>query len=341
MKKIILLLMLGLSLSVAKAQVPVVSGYSWYWKCTNYLTFTVTGPASSWVQIAPYIGPNWLGPNIYNNYNFAPGTHTIVVGPALYSIVAYNNANFLQYGGCNVNVPQRCFIKKIEVKNYDWTARSIIVGPTDPAGEMDDADQVSAVKWKVEELDPFTTEPWYSVESEDCWADFNQLGVDNNFTGFDNENNDYMSGNTHIDCNGALGYFAEDRVYRFTRSYKYYNDEDPDYWYEHGLIVGPGFSPDDDCPSCHAMQAMAISQDADATIGVFPNPSKGSFTIAIAENATTVTAEIWSMTGQLVDSFSFTGSAFSYNGPEKLSSGTYMLRVINGDKQTMQRIIIE
>jgi hypothetical protein len=339
MKKIIILLILGLSLSAAQAQVPGVSGYSWYYRCTNYLTFTVSGPASMWVQVKPIVG-GLLQPAVYNNNNFAPGTHTLVLGGGWYQISAYNNANFTQSAATNVFVYQRCFIKKIEVVNYDWSSRSIIVGPTDPGGEMEDVEMISAVKWKVEELDPFTTEPLYSVESEDCWADFNQLGVDNNFTGFDNENNDYTSDNV-ISCTGSLGYFAEDRVYRFTRSYQYSDDEDPEYWYEDAIIVGPGFSNDDDCPSCHAMQSMTIGQDNNMTIGVFPNPSKGSFTIALPENETTVTAEIWSMTGQMVDSFSFTGSAFSYNGPEKLSAGIYMLRVTNGDKQTMQRIVVE
>jgi hypothetical protein len=74
---------------------------------------------------------------------------------------------------------------------------------------------------------------------------------------------------------------------------------------------------------------------------VFPNPNNGLFTIQFEQATENAQAELYSITGEKVDAFNFSGTSYTYSPATTLAPGMYMLRVLNNGVQTTQRIIIE
>lgn len=83
------------------------------------------------------------------------------------------------------------------------------------------------------------------------------------------------------------------------------------------------------------------SQEDTPMFSVFPNPNNGSFTVQFNEATENAQAELYSITGEKVDAFTFSGTTYTYSPATTLAPGIYMLRVLNNGVQTTQRIIIE
>jgi hypothetical protein len=86
---------------------------------------------------------------------------------------------------------------------------------------------------------------------------------------------------------------------------------------------------------------MEIAATSETGFNVFPNPGNVSFTVQFEEATENAQAELYSITGEKMDAFSFSGTSYTYSPAATLAPGMYLLRILNNGVQTTQRIIVE
>jgi hypothetical protein len=339
MKKLLLVCMLSLGMLTANAiPNPVINAY---WSvtrgCINHITVNVSSPGTYKLEIHVMNG-SWIGQLIYQTYFFSSAQPVSLwvtpSGPTNYYffVMDMSAGNTLYPSSTIVGVYPPCSIRKIEVNNHDWTARTIQVGPQDPAEPVDGMEY----KWSLEELNPETWESLYTIDNPGCWASSNAPGVSNSFPGFNNETTNYNGVVTELPCDGDDGILASDRLYRVTRYYRMPGEEE---WQGDQLLIGPGYHEDGGARIGGADPATAAV--ALETIDVFPNPTNGIFTIQLNGTVANVQAEMINVLGERVDAFIFSGSTYNYSPATKLSPGIYMLRMTSNGVQFSKRIVVE
>jgi hypothetical protein len=340
MKKLLFVCMLSLGALTANAVPnPVINAY---WSvtriCINHISVSVSSPGTYKLQIYTMSG-NLLQQLIYQTYFFSSSTPVSLVvspsGPTNYYFYVQDMSagNTLYPSSTIVGVYPPCSIRKIEIRNHDWTARTIQVGPQEP----DEGDvQNMEIKWSLEELNPDSWESLYTIDNPPCWESSNIAGASNSFTGFNNETNAYNGLVTDLACDGTDGILANDRLYRITRYYRMPGDEE---WQQDQILTGPGY--DDGTGGRIGNPNPAAAALALESFDVFPNPSNGIFTVQLNGVVENVQAELINVLGERVDAFSFSGSTYNYSPSETLTPGMYMLRMTCNGVQFSKRIIVE
>ncbi|MGE0077829.1 MAG: M6 family metalloprotease domain-containing protein [Bacteroidales bacterium] len=74
---------------------------------------------------------------------------------------------------------------------------------------------------------------------------------------------------------------------------------------------------------------------------VYPNPSKGMFTLELLENYQTMIVEVYDMTGRNILSNSYNGSAINYIDMTNCSKGIYLMRLKVDGKIANKKIVLE
>ncbi len=78
---------------------------------------------------------------------------------------------------------------------------------------------------------------------------------------------------------------------------------------------------------------------------LFPNPTKGEFTLNLqVVNTDKVSVQLYDVRGRLIDQKTYYNTVTNFSERvlfEKAKSGLYLLRVINGDKQTTRKLLIK
>ncbi|MCC7298613.1 MAG: T9SS type A sorting domain-containing protein, partial [Bacteroidia bacterium] len=90
------------------------------------------------------------------------------------------------------------------------------------------------------------------------------------------------------------------------------------------------------------VMSRGAAQDLENSgITMFPNPSTGSFSIALTESfGTEVTVEIMSMTGAVLSSSTVSNTGLISMEAGNLSDGVYVVRVSNGNQVATRRLTI-
>lgn len=88
------------------------------------------------------------------------------------------------------------------------------------------------------------------------------------------------------------------------------------------------------------LEGVGIRDMSEQPIIVYPMPNNGNFTV-VGSDLNNCKAQIFSMNGQLIDEYTFTSDKVSINS--KLSSGSYMLRVVNAENQCLgtKKIVVK
>jgi hypothetical protein len=78
---------------------------------------------------------------------------------------------------------------------------------------------------------------------------------------------------------------------------------------------------------------------------LFPNPTKGAFTLALKViNTDKVSVQLYDIRGRLIDEKNYYNTFTNFSEDiffEKASSGLYLLKVTNGNKQTARKLMIK
>jgi len=87
---------------------------------------------------------------------------------------------------------------------------------------------------------------------------------------------------------------------------------------------------------------LAVKDLAESGMALYPNPTSGSFNIALTESfGKNVTVEIMSMTGAVVKTISANNNGLVLINAAELSNGVYMVRVSSADKVVVRNIQIQ
>ncbi|MFA9221745.1 MAG: T9SS type A sorting domain-containing protein, partial [Sediminibacterium sp.] len=85
---------------------------------------------------------------------------------------------------------------------------------------------------------------------------------------------------------------------------------------------------------------IGVEELAQASINVFPNPSKGAFTFTHAsfKNATWI---LFDISGKMIHSERFASGSTSTSVNIEVPSGVYSLRIIAEDMQLQKSVVVE
>jgi hypothetical protein len=77
---------------------------------------------------------------------------------------------------------------------------------------------------------------------------------------------------------------------------------------------------------------------------LFPNPTKGAFTLNLKlANTAKISVQLYDVRGRLIDEKNYYNTEVDFSKRiffEKAASGLYVLKVINGNKQTTKKLVI-
>ena len=85
-------------------------------------------------------------------------------------------------------------------------------------------------------------------------------------------------------------------------------------------------------------EPVSVDEENIGSIAVFPNPNNGKFSVNLGENAQSVV--IYDMSGRVIEEKATNGQSvvdFDMN----IAAGTYFIKVINNDKVSIEKIVVE
>ncbi len=84
----------------------------------------------------------------------------------------------------------------------------------------------------------------------------------------------------------------------------------------------------------------SIEENAFSDLSVYPNPNNGKFTVSSAEFDGEVTLQLFNASGAAIDERTLTDQEY-VDYDRELPTGTYILRIISGDKVATRKIVVE
>lgn len=312
---------------------PVISGPSVITGCNNTFTATPTGVGYSY-QWSAYNGATQTGLSSVGN--------TATVGRGNYNTV---KVIVTSGDGC---VKQAT---KAVTNNYIYVNPGITISTYTYAADANSywikinrlgSNSLSNVQdnYVIQGLNPYSNPNWNG-----CWGQTANWNSNVYLFGYDAASS-YIWG---TNCNNANPTFPNGRFYKSitTPNATYQLDRHitvngctylaATYIFNYnGIIYSTIYARTDGQTISFESEPVTLS-----SFSVFPNPSNGSFTVQLEEAAENAQAELYSITGEKVDAFTFSGTTYNYSPAATLAPGMYMLRVLNNGVQTTQRIIIE
>ncbi len=201
--------------------------------------------------------------------------------------------------------------------------------------------------WIIEELDPNTMATVYTQNTNPpCFWTFPSEG----FCGFDGINRVENCSCTTYPCPcTALGKFKTNTPYRITRgTWNHYCT-----WAQMSYIVN--YTPsgkllsqenpvtlDNNTPDMSAMQNnISTVTDLASNVKVFPNPSKGLFTIRL-ENSAKGNIEVYDALGRNVKNVELNGSSVEYKlDLSDFGKGIYLFNMTIDGKRISQKVVVQ
>jgi hypothetical protein len=205
--------------------------------------------------------------------------------------------------------------------------------PANPAFEAANGIQSA---WSVQELDPQSNSPLFTINDPACWHGGPEMTV--NFDGF-NASLDYTSSLSPFSCTTAAGLFAADRTYQVTRK-AWGTGYGP---YESTVIIDKGYIITEQLGKNAGQPATGIHETASGknAFNIYPNPSKGLININ-APDFKAEHVEVYNITGKKVYQRSNeSGNDLSGIDLSELPEGIYTIKVSGGGKEEVQRIVLE
>ena len=84
----------------------------------------------------------------------------------------------------------------------------------------------------------------------------------------------------------------------------------------------------------------SIDEEAFSDLSVYPNPNNGKFTVSSTEFEGEVTLQLFNASGAAIDERTLTDQEY-VDYDRELPTGTYILRIISGDKVATRKIVVE
>jgi len=262
--------------------------------------------------------------------------------PNNYYVPPVQNTNIAyEFKLYNINTSTCSVIKTRAIHVFDCTTRSFKLykddlnnGTFSLRGVPDDENESDIPgfgdAWYVQEIDPETMDPHYTIEDANCW----QMpdGSVNTFDGFDGLE-EYQELETELGDCSMTGTFLPDRTYIISRAT--WSDTEP--WNIYSIAVHNGEIMDD--------RSMFFAQNASVNITqpfkVYPNPSTGM--VQIETNLTEDgTLEIYDMLGNVVfTKQAVKNQAIGQLDLSALSKGLYTIKIRTGQKILSKKIVLE
>jgi hypothetical protein len=186
------------------------------------------------------------------------------------------------------------------------------------------------VRWKLEELNPQTWEPVFTIDNPLAWEAFSGPAKANPFNGFnayeENTVTELQAGSTSEEP----GLFDPEKVYRITRSYKMPEEES---WMEYAEIIG---SVDEE-PDRGAGQPLQAPHRELFTLGMYGEHQSVVF-------HTTVDAgmlSVYDLAGNEITVFELEDETYLYGiDMSGYSKGVYVAKLVSGSQLLTKKFII-
>ncbi len=301
-----------------------------------FVKFKVSNPTSS---STTYTARIYLLPNLVNPIY----TNTSVAANALVSVPVSIPVTFDNYkvvitkngAGCGISTASKTLsIYKCEARSFSISSNnhsnrfSITATPDNPEETTIPGFETL---WKLEELDPITFEPIYTIDNPACW---NTEDGSTSFTSFKPENS-YSGLVEPFTCDPSFtaGYFFADHIYRITRT----THIDGSDWQEYSVIL----NDDDGIMMNDPFRLQMINDDAanqTTQLTVSPNPSLGVFNLSFNNN-NAKNIRVYDMLGNLIiEEFNVTDKMISMDLTQQ-PKGVYLIQVNDGISNETIRLI--
>lgn len=335
MKKLLLMTLLLFGAATTYAT-NVTANYSNGY-CKNFIHVTVTGAnASFYVQIK--FGSS-TGPNVYPFspvftqstvfiQNAAVASHPVSV--TYHVNVRHVGTNNLM-AATTITIPPSCPYRTRKLMYYDQPQSNGRVVMPEDENEVDETDL--QVKWKLEEIDPQTLEPVFTLDNPTGWSSANAPGASNAFNGFNGFDAasvaNLQAGYTYADA----GIFDPNKIYLVTRSTRETSGDD---WVDYFMYLGPGLNTDEPeersvlIETGEAADLFELAQDRDAG--------------TVSFNTTVDAGEvlIFDMAGNRLDAITLSDETFQYElNVAGYARGMYIARLLSGSKLTVAKFAVE
>jgi Zn-dependent metalloprotease len=296
--------------------------------------YTLSGSPTFTVYQLPSTVPIYSGPGVGLVVN--PGPFTVT-----YKVVATTAT------GCSVGYWTMNVMKCRRVVDWGWPPTGFAARIN---GTIEDPEESEVPgfgqAWYVQELEPGTEEPLYTIVNPPCWQQPLDLPVTLN--GFNPIENAYTGEVADLDCSLGEGLLAYGHTYRLTRAA--WNDYNP--YEEYSVIVtpttdltgNPGFNitqdlnPPDFRTYTKTTGLPVVKNASDDVLSVYPNPSSAVVNIRTSLKGVS-RIEVFDALGNKVKNIEH------YNGQpldmSALPEGIYLLNVYAAGKVYNKKIVLQ
>jgi hypothetical protein len=249
-----------------------------------------------------------------------------IPGPALkVEVFATATNTILQTDYYSIMPP--CIVRQIRMIKFEIPEKyhGKVSNPEETEEEVSKDLQV---QWKLEELDPETFEPIYTIDNPPCWHQYNTYNGENAFNGFDGYN---LSSVAELDagaCSEDEGIFNKDNIYRITRSY--YTPEDD--WMSTSVIIGPGFEEVEVDEEEKSLSATATKELSATETELFTLAQIRENDIVQINTSTDIgTLEVYNISGNKMNTIALQNESFIYQlSVSGFAKGVYVVRMESG-----------